>query len=163
MNTESTELLYKALRTRLLGFTPTDPGATPGGATPDTLGDALGTRLFVVQAPDTVTYPYGIVRLQARQESGEYAGERETMELELLLYHRPRAKQYVLEGYADVADQAFLRYVDANGGLIFSGSRQRDTVPMNSLAADREVCAIRCVYDLIVWPEFLTQYSLEEA
>jgi len=156
MSAATTEALYKALRTRLLTF------QALGSPTPDTLGDSL-TSLWVVQGPDTAAYPYGIMRLQARQRPGEYAGEREAMDLELLLYDRPRKQQYVVEGYADIADQALLRYADSSAGLFFSGSSERDTIPMNTQVSDREVVAVRCVYHVVTWPQFLTQYSLQEA
>lgn len=156
MSTTSTEALYKALRTRLLTF------QALGSPTPETLADSL-TDLWVVQGPDNIEYPYGIMRLQARTRSGEYAGEREAMDLELLLYDRPRAQQYVVEGYADIADQALLRYADSSAGVVISGESERDTLPMNTPVSDREVVAVRCVYHLVVWPQFLTQYSLEEA
>ncbi len=156
MSAATTEALYKALRTRLLTF------QALGSPTPDTLGDSL-SNLYVVQADDKVSWPYGIMRLQARQRPGEYAGERESMDLELLLYDRPRKQQYVVEGYADIADQALLRHTDRTAGLFFSGSSERDTIPMNTQVSDREVVAVRCVYHLITWPQFLTQYSLQEA
>ncbi len=156
MSAATTEALYKALRTRLLTF------QALGSPTPDTLGDSL-SNLYIVQGPDDVTFPYGIMRLQARQRPGEYAGEREAMDLELLLYDRPRAQQYVVEGYADIADQALLRYKDRTAGLFFSGSSERDTIPMNTQVSDREVVGVRCVYALIVWPQFLTRYSLADA
>lgn len=156
MSAASTEALYKALRTRLLTF------QALGSPTPDTLGDSL-TDIWIVQGPDNAEYPYGIMRLQARMRSGEYAGEREEMDLELLLYDRPRAQQYAVEEYADIADQALLRYASSSAGFVFSGSSERDTIPMNTPISDREVVAVRCVYHLIVWPQFLTQYSLQEA
>ena len=156
MSAATTEALYKALQTRLLTF------QALGSPTPETLGDSL-TKLYIVQGADDAKYPYGIMRLQARQTSGEYAGERETPDLELLLYDRPRKQQYVVEGYADIADQALLRHADSSAGFFFSGSRERDTIPMNTQVSDREVVAVRCVYSLIVWPLFLTQYSLQEA
>ncbi len=156
MSAATTEALYKALRTRLLGF------QALGSPTPDTLGFLL-RDLWIVQGPDDASFPYGIMRLQARQRPGEYAGEREAMDLELLLYDRPRKQQYTVEGYADIADQALLRYTDSTAGFFFSGSSERDTISMDSSIADREVVAVRCVYHIISWPQFLTQYSLQEA
>jgi len=85
------------------------------------------------------------------------------MDLELLLYDRPRKQQYVVEGYADIADEAMLRHVDISAGFVFSGSSERDTIPMDTQVSDREVVAIRCVYHIIAWSQFLTQYSLADA
>ena len=152
MSAATTEALYTSLRTALLAFQPA------GGATPESLG-ALLTGLWVVQGPDNVSYPYGIMRLQSRQSSGEYSGDRETVGLELTLYDRPRKQQYAVEGYADVAEQALLRYRDVTSGLVFARERQRDTLPQGTGPADREVVGVRLVFPLVVWPVWLTQYA----
>ena len=154
MSAATTEALYKALRTQILDF------VAEGSPTPDTLATSLtGQGIYAVQGPDEVTYPYGVMRLQNRRTSGEYNGERETVDLELLLFHRPRNEQYPLEGLADIADEAMLRYVDNSAGLVFSRERQRDTLPAGTGPADREVVAIRCLYPLTIWPQYLTQYA----
>jgi hypothetical protein len=152
MSAATTQALYASLRTKLLDFIP------EGGATPDSLGQNL-TGIYIVQGPDTVSYPYGIMRLQARQTTGEYNSERETLDLELLLYHRPRSQQYVVEGYADIADQALLRYRDTTSGLVFARERQRDTLPQGTGVGDREVVGVRLLFPLVVWPVWLTQYA----
>ena len=128
MSATTTELLYTSLRTALLAFQPA------GGATPESLG-ALLTGLWVVQGPDNVSYPYGIMRLQSRQSSGEYSGDRETVGLELTLYDRPRKQQYAVEGYADVAEQALLRYTDVTSGLVFARSRSSRSMYATSCIA----------------------------
>lgn len=154
--TTSTGTLAATLRTQLRTF------QASGSPTPDTLADVLkGQGIYVVQGPAQIAagdYPYGIMRLQSRRRPGEYAGERETMELELQLFGRPRSEQTNIETYADIADQAMLRYLNGSSGIIFSGSGHRDTLPVMAPPADREVVAVRCVYDLIVWPVYLTQY-----
>ncbi len=154
--TTSTEVMVTTLRTRLLDF------QALGSPTPSTLSSVLqGQGIYYVQGPAKVsaaTFPYAIMLLGTRERAGEYMGEREQVELELQFFGRPRSEQYTIEGYADVADQALLRYEDTSSGVMFSGASRRDTLPVFPPPADREVVAVRCVYDLVVWPVFLTQY-----
>jgi hypothetical protein len=149
MTTTSTANLWRQMRVRLLTYVPRS-GAT--------LRTRIGDRLYYVQAPDNAAWPHGIATLRLPND-GAYNGERLEGELEVLLYDRPRSKQEALEDMADIADQAMLRYADGTSGLVFSRERRRDTLPANLPPADREVCGIRLVYQLVVWPLFLTQHA----
>ena len=149
MSTTSTANIWRTVRSRILGYQP------PSGAT---LQTRLGGRFYMVQAPDDADWPHAIGRLTL-PSSGAYNGERLEGELELQIYDRPRSKAEALEDMADVADQAMLRYADATSGLIFSRERRRDTLPAFLPPADREVVAIRLVYQLVVWPLYLTQHA----
>ena len=80
MSTTSTTNIYRTLRTRLLSFTPA------AGAT---LASRLGNRLFVAQAPDDATYPYGVMTLSLSTE-GAYNGDREQGIFEVTLYDRAK-------------------------------------------------------------------------
>jgi hypothetical protein len=156
MTTLSTDGLFTQLRTHVLSYIP---------LTGTTLMQRLGTgtlassRLWKDAPPDTAAYPYGVMRLLNQLTSGEYNGERERIDFEIMLFARPRAQAVALEDMADLIDQAMLRYRDASSGLSFSRSRQRDTLPPPTSPADREVVQIRLVYPLVVWPRYLTQWS----
>lgn len=154
MSTTTTDLLETQLRNKLLDFVPLS-GATLRAR----LGGGNG-RLWKDGAPDNAAYPFGVMRLINRLSRGEYNSERETFDLELMLYGRPRTNAAAVEDAADVADQAMLRYKDASGGaLTFSRARQRDTLPAFADPADREVVQVRLVYGLVVWSVLFTQYS----
>ena len=149
MSTTSTANIWRTVRSRILGYQP------PTGAT---LQTRLSGRLYYVQAPDNAPWPHGIGTLRL-PSSGAYNSERLDGELELMLYDRPRSKAEALEDMADVADQAMLRYADGSSGLVFSRERRRDTLPAFLPPADREVVAIRLVFQLVVWPLYLTQHA----
>ena len=143
--------IYKAVRTRLLTFAP---------KTGSTVGTLLGNRLYILQGPDTAVFPYGIMRIQSGFQSGQYKGERLAGELEIMLFARPRSQQQALNLVADTCDQAFLRYHDgSSAGLIFSRERMRNDLPAYGAEVDREVVQIQLLYQLVVWPTYLTQYA----
>jgi hypothetical protein len=149
-DTTSTAGMYQTLRTRLLTYQPPDSAPT--------LASRL-TDLFINAAPDDVAYPYGTMRLLNRDEDGAYNGDREATDLEVMLYHRPRAKAMDLEACGDVCDQAMKGYADATSGLLFSRSRQRDTLPQFPEPADREIVGIRLLYPVVAWPRLLTDVA----
>jgi hypothetical protein len=157
MTTTSTDNLHTQIRNQLLTFVPKAGGQT--------LNQRLGGtgsndgRLYKSQAPDTVVYPFGVMRLINQLTLGEYGSEREAMDLEIMLFGRPRSQGLTIEDIADLCDQAMLRYVDSSSGLVFSRSRQRDTMPQPVDPADREVVQIRLAYPLKVWPQYLTQWT----
>lgn len=158
MTTTSTANIWRQLRTRILTFVP--PGSL------GTLQTRLGGRLYLTQAPDDAGWPHAIGRLTL-PSSGAYAGIRLEGELEIQLYDRPRLGEVTggitrgerLEDSADVLDMALLAYAAAGDGLTFSSERRRDTLPAYLPPADREVCAIRSVFHLVVWPRYLTQFA----
>lgn len=157
-STESTAALYALIRERLLGFQPRS------GAMLSTVLDDL----WIVQAPDDAAFPYGTLRFINTNADGATNGDRQTMDAELMLYAQPRSRLSALEGYADVADQAMLRwqaYLPRVGilpvSLVFTRERSRYSLPPAPPPADREICGIRCVYPLVVWPSYLTQYAVE--
>ena len=157
MSTDSSDNLHTQIRNQLLTFAPRG-----GGATLNTQLGGVATndgRLYKSQAPDTVLYPFGVMRLINRHTGGEYNGERESFDVEIMLFGRPRSQGKTIEDMADVFDQAMLRYRDGSSGILFSRSRQRDTVPQPMDSADREVVQIRLAYSGKAWPLFLTKYS----
>jgi hypothetical protein len=153
--TDSTRDIVTAIRTRLLDFSPTGGGAD--------LGTLLGDRLYYGQAPAAGSvaplFPYGVYRLTNRLETDGFAGMRETGDVEVLLFGRPRSTQWDVEACADLADQALLAWHHTTTGLHFSRFRTRDTLPPAPDPMDREVVLIRLLFPVVLWPTYRTQYA----
>lgn len=154
----STEAMVGAILTRLLTFVPT---------TTTTLSSLLGGRLYYDQAPAagsvTPKYPYGVYRLMNRIETDGFSGMRESGEVELLLFGRPRGHPttglWAIERCADVADEALLDWNAISSGITFSRFRLRDTLPVPLDGMDRDLVAVRCVYPVVLWPTYRTSYA----
>jgi len=167
VSTESSGELEAALRTRLLEFEPLDGAGTVAEALGTTdSGSGSAGKLFWDRAPDNIdgratgsTAPtaWGVLRLKNRRSGGDHF-ERETMELEVMLYGRPRSQRSLLEGIADRMDQAMLRYTDRASGVIGSWGRTRHALPPFKEPAASDVVQIMLEYTLVVWPAYLTQY-----
>lgn len=148
MSTSTTKGIFSLVRDRLLTFTPLSGSA---------LSSSLGTKVYLTQAPDDVSYPFAVVDL-FRSDTPGLSGFREMWQAQVQFHARPRSEAWVLEGIADVADQAMLAWESRSNGLVFSGYRNRWTLPVIPTPADREVVRIRCLYEVAVWPELFTQY-----
>ncbi len=149
MTTASTQSMMTDLRNRLLTFAPMSGS---------TLQTSLGGRLYVVQAPDDVTYPYAVMRLVDRRQTDGYGGFRESFEIELMVFDRPRSQQWRAEGIADVATQAFLGWDLASSGLMFSRHVRRVVMPPAPSPMDRELVQIVLFVPVVAWPVMLSQY-----
>jgi hypothetical protein len=153
MSTTSSNNTYVTLRNRLLNFTQQGTGLK--------LQSIIGTRLYYIQIPDNNdTWPCASYRFINRITSGAYNGDRETADLEVMIFGRPRSQQQTVEDAADICDEAMLRYIDSTSGLIFSRSRQRDSLPPFDDPADREIVAVRLAYPCVIWPRYLTKYAV---
>jgi hypothetical protein len=148
VSTATTDALYDAIKIRLLTFDP--PGAQA------TLAAQLSGGLSFVAPPDSAPTPYGAIRLADIRHRRSQRG-RITAELELMLIHRPRAKSRELERLADIADQAMHDWTDATNGMIACTAYRRQTLPPFK-ESDPELVQIRCLYDLVIYPAYLTQY-----
>ena len=149
MTTTSTQAMTVDLRNRLLNFAP---------ASGDTLNTRLGGRLYVSQAPDNAEYPYAVMRLITRQQTDGYTGFRETSEIELAIFDRPRGQQWRAEGIADVAAQAFLMWDLRTSGLMFARHCRRLTLPPAPSPMDRELVQVMVYVPIVAWPVMFTQY-----
>lgn len=145
----STRALLTALRDQLLGFTP---------QTGTGLGDFLGDRLYIIQAPDDAVYPYGLLRLINRIETPGFGGYRETGDVELMLLHRGRGYQWDMEDALDGVDQAMLNWWAVTDGGQWTGPRVRDMLPAAPEPMDRELVQGRWVCGYRSWLTYLTQY-----
>lgn len=151
----STEAIVTLIQQRLLTFVPT---------TTTTFSTLIGGRLYYDQAPATGSvspqFPYATYRLTNRVETDGFAGMRETGDVELLLYGKPRGtQQWTVERLADVADEAFLDWQDITAGIAFSRFRGRDTLPVPPDPMDRTVVTVRCLYPVVLWPTYRTAYA----
>jgi hypothetical protein len=171
VSTESTTGLEAVLRSRLLNFSPLGNGTTVAQEIGSTAsGAGVDGTLYWDRAPDNIDQlmadqelplRWGVLRLKNRRLGGDH-GERDLMELEVMLYARPRSQKAAMEGIADRMDQAMLRYSDRTSGLVgtFPG-RSRTTLPPFKEPADGDVVQIMLEYTLVVWPAYLTQYHDE--
>jgi hypothetical protein len=115
--------------------------------------------MYVSRAPDQPTFPFATLRLSEQQRTGEYQGMRKTAMMEIMLVGRPWLMLEDLEHGADLVEQSLLNFHYKRDGLIFSRSSTRDTIPPMSSPADAEVCMVRIVANVIIWPQYLTRYT----
>lgn len=148
--TNSTANIYALLRKALLEF------VGPNGVT---LKDIIGERMYVARAPDQPVFPYATIRLTDQQRLGEYQGLRKTAMLEIIFVGRPWLMLSELEHSADLIEQAFLSFRQTRDGLVFSRSSARETITPMTAPADAEVCMVRLVANVILWPQYLTRYT----
>lgn len=150
MTTLSTQGIYQLLRTRLLGFIPRQG---------TTLNTRLTGRLYTVQAPDVLVYPYAVMRWMDPAATPEYNdGIRKSGTLEIQVFTRPRSEQWTCEGIADLIEQALNGWADGTSGLTFARHVRRVTMPPAPSPMDREVCQITLFVPVVSWPVMLSQY-----
>lgn len=149
-STLSTDALYVLLRDRLLNT------ADPDG---QTLDAALSGRLYRVAAPDTATYPYGLMRIQSPQIAPDTDGLKMTADLEVLFFGRPRATQPEIEALGDRAVAVLMPYRDASSGLVYVASATSEALPEFPAPADANVVQVRVLAKLHLWPVFLSRLS----
>ena len=145
---DTTKAIISAIRSRLLTHVPL------GGE--GTLQSRL-TALHTTQAPDDADYRYAVLNV-SRADSLGFSGFREDWNVEVQFFGRPRSQQWLVEGDADVADQAMRAWEKRTDGIWLAGYRSRQTLPVLNDAANRELVRVRCVYEVAVWPELFTQY-----
>jgi len=158
MSTASSVDLFLVLRTRILTFVTPD-GDSPG----DQLGTDPGGRVFYAQAPDDVTTPYAIARFINRQVTQQ--GTRERVDLELMLFDRPRSRQAIAEELADWIKGALIGYRNGStaprsSGLVMVNPPSGDTMPQTPSPGDADLVCIRILAEVISYPRYLTQYSI---
>lgn len=147
--TDYTDALYDAIRIRMLTFQPADGGTT--------LAERLSGGLSLEVPPDDSPSPYVVIRfVDLRHRRGQRG--RLTAECEAQFFHSPRSKTRELQRIADVADQAMFDWEYSSGGLIVCTGYRRQTLPAFSESADPEMIRVRTIYDLVIYPAFLTQY-----
>jgi hypothetical protein len=170
VSTESTTGLEAVLRTRLLTFEPLDGSGTVASALGSTqTGAGSDGNLYWDRAPDNLDrimaaqgdpLRWGVLRLKNwRDIPGQSEGK--LTELEVMLYGRPRSQRATLQGVADRMDQAMVRWVDAESGVVAASTSTRNTLPPFKEPADADVVQVMLEYTLRVYPAYLTQYHDE--
>lgn len=154
MATTSQLATLQAIRTRLLSF--------DGGVVVSALGTASGAgsagKLYIDQAPDTVTVPYGVLRAVDWRSEGDDGQFARRAQVELHLMSRPRSAASALKAIADDCERALRSWVDASSGPIRVQGITRATVFYEE-PADREVVLERLLISLYVHPTYHTQDS----
>ena len=157
MATDSMDAVGLAIRDRLLTFVSLSHG---------TLASQLGTmsgagstgKLFLEEAPENVTYPYGVMKLggftHLPREDGKFGF---TSLVEVLLYHYPRENVDALRKMGDTVEEAWRHWVDASI-IVSMRVEERATIKFEP-PADREMVLERLLLSYYTYPSFLTQYS----
>jgi hypothetical protein len=153
MTTASLQGFLSLVMGHLLDFTP-----ATGTTLRTRLGGGASARLYVEQAPDSVTYPYAVLSAKSVRETPGYDGFRLEGEIEVQVYHRPRGKEWDAQGIADVIEQACLRWADGQSGVSFFRHVRRMRVPLAAAPADRELVRIIVFIPVVCWPVMQSQY-----
>ncbi len=158
----STAGLLATLRDRLLNFTRLSGSSLAEILGSTATGSGIDGKLYIVQAPDNVTTVspsrWAVMALKNRRTGGTEQSARDMIDLEVMLFARPRSQQAAMEDAADACDEAMLRYQNLDADLVGNWGRTRNTLPVMTEPADREVVQIRLMYTLVVYPDHLTQY-----
>ena len=149
-STVSTDALYVLLRDQLLNT------ADPDG---NTLAAALSNRLWRIAAPDTGTYPYGLMTIKSPQMVPDTNGLKMTADLELLFFGRPRAQQPAIEALGDRAVAVLMQYRDTSSGLVYVASAVSESLPEFPAPADANIVQVRVLAKLHYWPVFLSRLA----
>lgn len=146
----STIDVYSTVRARML----TCPNAA-GAYLGQTFTGAPGPDLYVEKVPTDTLFPYGILTLTTTSDPRQ-SGIRQDGEMELVLYGRPISILSALNAAADLAAGAMTGYTDrSGGGVVHCVKHRRTPVPTYTDPADREMCVVRVVFTLILYPVFL--------
>lgn len=158
MTTASTSAVLNTIRSRLLTFVPSGGSslATLLGST--TSGAGSDGKLYLNQAPDSVTGFYAVLRLIDAPQVGLDGGFMIRGACELMLYGRPRSQQSAVERMADnvVAAWRDWVYTEATGNCIASRDVASRLVVPYLEPADRDLVAVRLVLNFMTAPSFLT-------
>jgi hypothetical protein len=148
-----TSLLYGAIRTRLLTFTP-KTGAT--------LQTRLTGGLHTHSAPDNATGLYGTVRLDYRTTGALDDGAlEESGNLLVSVFARDRSRLAAVEDAMDVVEEALLRWSTTSAGWFMTRSvASRITAPPFPAPANAEIVHARGVWRYTWWPDYRSQYAV---
>lgn len=123
------------------------------------VGDYVGARVYVSQAPDDVAYPYVVLQKRPAQTDPEYANLREEYLIEALCVGAPRSKEQETELIADLVEAALLTWHESSAALGLSfGMRteERSTLPPDESPFDRNIVAVRVTVRCCSWSKRLT-------
>lgn len=145
--------LEQAIRTRLLTFTPADGSPT--------LTTALGGRLYIDEAPDSVAAPYAVlhVHILDSADPGD-SGFRRQGTFVLDLYGRNSAQRQALKLASDVAQEALWKWLDDSTGVLVITDSGVQWRPPDPNAADRELIIAYVGAEFYWYPDSLAQYAV---
>lgn len=150
MSTASTDALYATIRTRILTWPdPTDHVTV----------QALVSDLYRISAPDTASGVYGVMMLGLQKIVDGAEGIKETAQLEVMLFGRPRKSQAIVEGIGDRVVGALTGWRDGSSGLLYTTDARAQSMPAFNAPADRELVQVRVTATLKMFPVFLTRLS----
>lgn len=146
----STPAILDAVRARVLAYTP------PSGAT---LASLTGSRVYRGEAVSNAGFPFVVLRLIGAPTTADTSLLRQTPLVEAHVFTQ-KNQTVTAETIADRLDQALLGYVDRDAdtvgtGLLFATSRERASIPAGQRPTERDTPAVRCVYRLVAWPDYL--------
>lgn len=144
--TDSLTELYSAIRTRLLTY-------NDGGAEPNTITEAVGTRVYNEAPPDpavgtTLTVPYLVLTIDGNPAMPDTDRVRMEFQVEVQVVNRDRTTIAATRRIADLVFKALANYQVATAGDGFVKLRVPmlpETLPPGGGDADRQVVQIRIV------------------
>ena len=158
MSTGSQLAVLQAVRTRLLTYTPS--GGSSGAVLLGALaGAGSDGKLYLDQAPDDVTEPYGVLRVLDWRSEGDDGGFARRLELELQLRTRPRSAATALHALADQCERALRAWRDVSSGALVARQGLTRATVFFEAPADREVVLERLLVPMYAHAQYLTQDS----
>lgn len=121
--------------------------------------DAGLTKVYISQAPDdAMTGRQTVVRKINALGDPAFANLRETFDLEVMCYGRPRSTEQAVEADAEAALVSLLTWRESGAavGLSFARTWSKTTLPPPPAPADRELVTVRVVVSCVSWPAYLT-------
>lgn len=155
MATTSQLATLQAVRSRLLAWS----GGAIAAALGTLAGAGSGGKLYIDQAPDTVTVPYGVLRIADWRSEGDDGQFARRVEVELQLLTRPRTNASALKGIADNCERALRAWRDVSSGVLCVRQGLTRATVFFEEPADRDVVMERLLIPLYVHPTYLTQDS----
>lgn len=141
MTTTSSLATLQTIRAHLLAWNTNAVQTAIGTAS----GAGSDGKLYIDQAPDAVSFPYGVLRILDRSQLGDDGGYAFRLEVELHLYHRPRVQLSALRGIADLCERALRGYRDLTAGVIVSRNGLTRATILYEEPADRDLVCERLV------------------
>jgi hypothetical protein len=147
-----TATFYGAVADRLLTYQPIGQ---------QRLSVLLSGRLFAVEPPEKVAYPFAVMRLFGRRTGGGDDGAlRENGSMEIMFVSRPRSQSALVDLCADISEEALLRWHDPVAQIMMRQLVSRETIPPFQSAENREIVRVRAVWTYTWWPQYRTQTAV---
>lgn len=158
-STDSQDRIMRTARTRLLTFTPNAHPIQGTNTIAQRLGTATGAgadgKLYIDQGPDTVSYPYGIMRWVGGFTSRDDGGYNTRGVIEVSFYGYPRSSTGLISSCMDIAEQAWRDWcvLVVNDSIVAQRVYARAQVPYEA-PADRELVCVRALFPLYATPQY---------